>query len=740
MAKVTLKTTRRRMQVLMGRIAAVVFGLALSVGLAAPAPAQIGEKRPLVRAELIAEHMAARRGETLTVALRQNITPGWHTYWQNPGDSGEPTSLDWNLPAGITSGPIQWPLPEAIPVGPLTNYGYSDSLLLLTDITIPTDAAGQSVTLSAKARWLVCKDICVPEESPVSLTLPLIDGGLSPRRSLDAAAIAAAREALPKPAPWPVRYSHSLDKLTLNVDGLGSDIGKITHVRFFPVNWGQIANAMPQKTALSQDKLSVRMLQGETPPAAGAALEGLLALEGTGPDGAKFRRGYVVSAVNVPAPALATPDSDPLDVAQAAGDAVPLGFGVALLFAFLGGLILNLMPCVFPVLSLKAYALAREASDTRHGARGGLAYLAGVLASFGVIAAGLMVLRTAGVAAGWGIQFQSPGFVLTLAALFLLLGLNMSGVFEFGGSLTGAGDSLTRRDGLAGSFFTGVLATAVATPCTAPFMGAAIGYAFAQPAVQATAVLMALGLGFALPMLLLSLSPALGRLLPKPGLWMVRFKQVMAFPLYATAAWLVWVLSVQLGSDGVFAAMVTLLVVAFAAWLYGLTGGPRGIAKAAALIVAIAGLAGGAAMLSGAQPATGTGAATMDSGPPAEAFTQARLDGLLAEGKPVFVNFTAAWCITCKVNERVALRSDRLAEAFRQRGITYLKGDWTNANPEITAMLNSFGRAGVPLYLLYSGVPGSQPQVLPQLLTESMVLGRVAELSPSPLKQANGGS
>jgi thiol:disulfide interchange protein/DsbC/DsbD-like thiol-disulfide interchange protein len=740
MAKVTLKTTRRRMQVLMGRIAAVVFGLALSVGLAAPAPAQIGEKRPLVRAELIAEHMAARRGETLTVALRQTITPGWHTYWQNPGDSGEPTSLDWNLPAGITSGPIQWPLPEAIPVGPLTNYGYSDSLLLLTDITIPTDAAGQSVTLSAKARWLVCKDICVPEESPVSLTLPLIDGGLSPRRSPDAAAIAAAREALPKPAPWPVRYSHSLDKLTLNVDGLGSDIGKITHVRFFPVNWGQIANAMPQKTALSQDKLSVRMLQGETPPAAGAALEGLLALEGTGPDGAKFRRGYVVSAVNVPAPALATPDSDPLDSAQASGDAVPLGFGVALLFAFLGGLILNLMPCVFPVLSLKAYALAREASDTRHGARGGLAYLAGVLASFGVIAAGLMVLRTAGVAAGWGIQFQSPGFVLTLAALFLLLGLNMSGVFEFGGSLTGAGDSLTRRDGLAGSFFTGVLATAVATPCTAPFMGAAIGYAFAQPAVQATAVLMALGLGFALPMLLLSLSPALGRLLPKPGLWMVRFKQVMAFPLYATAAWLVWVLSVQLGSDGVFAAMVTLLVVAFAAWLYGLSGGPRGIAKAAALIVAVAGLAGGAAMLSGAQPATGTGAATTDSGPPAEAFTQARLDGLLAEGKPVFVNFTAAWCITCKVNERVALRSDRLAEAFRQRGITYLKGDWTNANPEITAMLNSFGRAGVPLYLLYSGVPGSQPQVLPQLLTESMVLGRVAELSPSPLKQANGGS
>jgi thiol:disulfide interchange protein len=316
----------------------------------------------------------------------------------------------------------------------------------------------------------------------------------------------------------------------------------------------------------------------------------------------------------------------------------------------------------------------------------------------------------------------------------------MSGVFEIGGSATGAGDSLTRRDGLAGSFFTGVLATVVATPCSAPFMGAAVGYAFAQPPVEAIAVLMALGLGFALPMLLLSMSPALGRLLPRPGLWMVRFKQVMAFPLYATAAWLVWVLSVQLGSDGVFAAMVTLLIVAFAAWLFGLSAGPRAVAKLVALIIAIVGLAGGAAMLSGAQPTAGTAAqAATDSGPRAEAFTRARLDGLLAEGKPVFINFTAAWCITCKVNERVALRSERLAEAFQQHGITYLKGDWTSANPEITAVLTRFGRAGVPLYLLYSGVPGTQAQVLPQLLTESFVLGKLAELPLSPQKQANGG-
>jgi len=729
----------------MGRIAAVLCGLAALMGLAGPAPAQIGEKRPLVRVELVAERMAARRGETLTIALRQTITPGWHTYWQNPGDSGEPTAIDWTLSAGIATGPIQWPLPEAIPVGPLINYGYSDTLMLLTDVTIPQDAAGQSVALTANVRWLVCKDICVPEESPVSLTLPLIDGELSPRRSPDAAATAAARDALPKPAPWPARYGSTDERLTLNIDGKLSETGKVTAARFFPMNWGQVSEASPQKVALLADGLMLIMHKGDTPPAASASLDGLLALTVTGPDGGVVRRGYIVSAAYSNAVPGASGDAVELLSPTASGsggeEAVSLGFGLALLFAFLGGLILNLMPCVFPVLTLKAYALAREASATHHMARGGLAYLAGVLASFGVIAAGLIVLRAAGVAAGWGTQFQSPGFVLALASLFMLLGLNMSGVFELGGgSLACAGDSLTRKRGLAGSFFTGVLATLVATPCTAPFMGAAIGYAFAQPAIEATAVLMALGLGFALPMLALSMSPALGGLLPKPGGWMVRFKQVMAFPLYATAGWLVWVLSVQTGSDGVFAAVATLLAVAFAAWLFGVSTGARMPVKAAALVIAVAGIGFGAALLSGAQaPEGGISETSSASGPRAEAFTQARLDGLIAQGKPVFINFTAAWCITCKLNERVALRSERLAKAFEAGGVTYLKGDWTNANPEISAMLNSFGRAGVPLYLLYSGVPGAKPEILPQLLTEQAVLGRVAELSPSARKQANGG-
>jgi thiol:disulfide interchange protein len=712
----------------MKRIAATVCGLAALLG-ASVSSAQIGDKRPLVRAALVSEQMAVRPGDKVTVALRQTITPGWHTYWKNPGDSGEPTTIEWKLPSGVTAAPLEWPLPEAIPFGPLTNYGYSNELLLLSDITVPHDFAGPSVTLSANVRWLVCKDICVPEETTASLTLPLIPAGLSPRPSPDARAIAAARGSLPQAAPWPVRYESAGKTIALKIDALGAQQGA-TEARFFPLTWGQVDNAAEQKANFSSGGLNLRMQRGEGELASNAPLEGVLALENTGTDGGKVRRGYIVRADAAPASA------GTLAAAANAGETADLGFGVALMFAVLGGLILNLMPCVFPVLSLKAYGLAQGAAARRRA--GGLAYLAGVLASFGLIAAGLMALRAAGLAAGWGIQFQSPGFVLALTALFLALGLNMSGVFEFGGSLTGTGDGLTRKEGLTGSFFTGVLATIVATPCTAPFMGAAVGYAFSQPPVQAVAVLMALGLGFALPLTLLSMSPALGRLLPRPGTWMIRFKQVMAFPLYATAGWLVWVLSVQQGSDGVFAAIVTLLAVAFAAWLVGLPGRGTALRTGAAAVIAILGIAGGAAMLSATPQVGGASQAENGAGPRSEVFTQARLDTLLAEGKPVFVNLTAAWCISCKVNERVALNSERIAGAFKDRGIVYLKGDWTSANPEITAVLQSFGRAGVPLYLLYSGRQDSPPQVLPQLLTESIILGRLAELPSPPLKQANG--
>jgi thiol:disulfide interchange protein DsbD len=399
------------------------------------------------------------------------------------------------------------------------------------------------------------------------------------------------------------------------------------------------------------------------------------------------------------------------------------------------------MPCVFPVLSLKALSLARETTPHERHVHAS-AYLFGVLLSFTVFAVGLIILRTGGEEIGWGTQFQSPAFVLILMALFMALGLNMSGVFEIGGRLAGVGDRFTHIPGFTGYFSTGVLATIVATPCTAPFMGTAVGYAFSQPSnLRLLAVLLVLGIGFALPMVALSYFPAIGRALPKPGPWMTTLKGVLAFPLYATAGWLLWVLSIQLGSEGVLGSLVVLLGIAFAAWLAGLTHEPHPLRSGSAVVVALAAIWGGLLLLPASSNKTANANASpapfeqTSSGLSYEPFSNAKLAALRAANKPVFINLTAAWCITCKVNEQVALSSSLIAEAFEARGIVPLKGDWSKANPEITAMLQKFGRAGVPLYLLYPA-DGGEPAVLPQILTESIVLDGLAKISPE--QQAKG--
>jgi thiol:disulfide interchange protein/DsbC/DsbD-like thiol-disulfide interchange protein len=703
------------------------FVLCAIVGIANAASAlaqAAAERAPLVRVELLAGKAAARPGDTITIALRQSIKPGWHTYWSNPGDSGEPSQIDWKLPAGASAGPIAWPLPKAIPVGPLMNYGYSGEILLLSEITLPGDLGGNSVDIAADVKWLVCEEICVPEAASVRLTLPLIEGPLSPRPSPHAGAIAAARNAVPGPAPWRASFHAAKDGVMLRLDGVPAQLSAAREIRFFPSQWGRIDHAAPQDIAFQDGTLFIRMAPGDLAASPGAPLDGLIAVE-SGP-GAQ-RQGYSISAAAAPAfpaPAAFSP------LAAASEDGLTPVLAVA--FAFLGGVILNFMPCVFPVLVLKALSLAKDAGNTGARRAKGAVYAAGVLTSFLAIGVTVLIMRMGGAAVGWGMQFQSPAFVLFMMALFLGLALNMSGVFIVGSRIAGAGDGLTRRPGLAGYFFTGVLATLIATPCTAPFMGAAIGYAFSQPAAYIFAVLLALGLGFALPMALLALSPALGRWLPKPGAWMETFKQLMAFPLYATVAWLVWVLSVQQGSDGVLAASLTLLGTGFAAWLLGRRGQTGAFGAMTAAALAIGAIVLGAASLPPTAATQPSVAAQRNAGPAAESFTAARLAELLAQNKPVFVNLTAAWCITCKVNERLALRSGRVAEAFAARGIAYLVGDWTNGNPEITALLKAHGRAGVPLYLLYSGVANTRPALLPQLLTESIVLDRIAGLgSPS---------
>jgi thiol:disulfide interchange protein/DsbC/DsbD-like thiol-disulfide interchange protein len=687
-----------------------------------------------VTVDLLSDKSAIEPGKTITVALRERIEPGWHTYWTNPGDSGEPTSIDWNLSNGVKAGPILWPLPHVISIGPLANYGYENELLLLTDIEIPKGLQGDSITLTAKVSYLVCKDICVPEEASVELALPVASVAEPSEHS---ERIAQARSALPVALPGTASYFANPPKgaLRLSLSTKPSLLEGLSDVRFFPLAWGAVSNPAAQPKKIAGGQLTLDLKQGDTKETP-EKLDGVLVLTKAG-DGS--RTGYFVSATRSPDSAEAGGLYDRADTTglgsaspqSAASEGVSGSAGIAMLFAFLGGIILNLMPCVFPVLALKAFGFAK-ATDGGHRQQG-IAYLVGVLVSFGALAVAIAALREGTSALGWGFQFQSPAFVLALALLFFVMGLSLSGVVSFGAGLMSAGDSFSRRPGNAGYFFTGVLAALAATPCTAPFMGAAIGYAVTQPSYVLIGVMLALGVGFALPVVLLSFSPAMQRILPKPGAWMETLKQVLAFPLYATTAWLVWVLSIQAGSDGVMAAALAIVGVGFAAWLANKTALSSLTVKLAAPALGVFAFAAGLSMATTAQPGNVV-AGIETSLLKEEPFTQARLNELQGQGRPVFVNLTAAWCITCKVNERVALRSNAVVQAFQAGGIVYLKGDWTRANPEITDLLQRFGRAGVPLYLFYPG-RGAEPHVLPQLLTTGVVLDEIktqsAVTSPS---------
>jgi thiol:disulfide interchange protein DsbD len=450
-------------------------------------------------------------------------------------------------------------------------------------------------------------------------------------------------------------------------------------------------------------------------------LAGLLVL--TGADGR-------VDALNVEAEPGAVPASSVTLEAAASDD----GFLQILLFAFLGGLILNLMPCVFPVLSMKALALAANRDAPGSARAGAFAYGAGVVLSFLALAGMLIAFRAAGTSLGWGFQLQQPLFVTALALLMFAVGLNLSGLYEFGGSrVANLGGGLARKEGATGSFFTGVLAVVVATPCTAPFMGAAMGYALTANAGVALAIFAALGLGFAAPFMLIGLVPGALRLLPRPGAWMTTLRQVLAFPMYGAAVWLIWVLSLQAGSDGVLAALAAALLLAFGLWVYGRSQGANGLRRAAGLMTAALALLAVGILIpragAGAPPASSPSQSALGYEP----FSAARLQSLRAEGRPVFINATAAWCITCLVNEKVALSGTRLARAFADHKVAALKADWTNQDSEITALLASHGRSGVPLYLYFG--PGAQaPVVLPQLLTESTVLAALDSTRSAELR------
>ncbi|MFG6486430.1 protein-disulfide reductase DsbD family protein [Roseateles sp. BYS78W] len=674
--------------------------------LALAAPPEVATEH--VQARLVSSQATVAPGQRFTVALEQSIKPHWHTYWVNPGDSGQATTIAWT---GAQAGPIQWPTPAIQAIGPIVNYGYEGRAALLVELTVPADAKpGGRFQPGADVKWLVCKDVCIPEDVSLGLDLPVVASAAEAKAGPDAPQIAEWQRDIPKPAPFAVQIKPAAQGVQLSGPTAG-----VSKAYFFADTWGAVAHSAPQTLKAEGGGWALDVPAGDEPVPAGKPLSGVVVLTtSTG------EQAWAVTAA-MPAGAGKGPVAADLATPAAAEPAAPpesdLGLLPALALALVGGLILNLMPCVFPVLSIKALALVNKGNHRAEG----LAYTAGVLLSFVALAAVLIALRAGGQQVGWGFQFHSPVFVLVVAYLLFLVGLSLSGLFEIGGSFTGVGSGLAAKQGLAGSFFTGVLAAVVATPCTAPFMGAALAFALSQPAAVMVAVFLALGLGLALPFLVLAFWPAAQRWLPRPGAWMDRFKQFLAFPMYAAVVWLLWVLAQQAGPDSVALALGGLVLIAFGLWWRNASGG-----SAVGTLAAVASVVLALGATAWVQPV----AADTRAESSVEAYSAERLAELRSQNKPVFVNLTAAWCVSCLVNERVALSRTEVKDAFAKAGVVYLKGDWTREDPKITEVLKAHGRSGVPLYLYYA--PGAaEAQVLPQILTPGLVVEAVSS-SPAP--------
>ena len=687
----------------------LLIALVVMLGAAPVFPAPVRDRH--VEAELVAERTAWLPGVVNAVALRLKPDPGWHTYWRNPGDSGLPTTLKWTLPTGWTAGEIEWPYPQVQKLGDLVNYGYGEETLHLVALQAPAKLGGESMTVKAEAKWLMCSDICIPGKADLELRLPVSEiATVDPRW---AAAFEDAHSRLPRDGTLAGNFAIADGEFRLQVQSDTALLAGAERAEFFPYASNLVNHGAAQRSALETE--GVRFTQAlssffETPA---GAVEGVLVVHGPG------TQAYNVAATPVDPLAIAALPAAvtvPAPVIEPAIAAVPPDLALIFLFALLGGLILNLMPCVFPVLAIKAVAVIESHRDEKSHA---LAYAAGVVLSCVVIAGLLLGLRAAGQELGWGFQLQSPVFVALMAYLIFAFGLSMSGLLEFGTALMGVGQSLTEKPGYSGSFFTGILAVVVASPCTAPFMGTSLGFALTQPAPLALLIFATLGFGLALPFLLLGFFPVLGRWLPKPGAWMETFKQLMAFPLYLTVVWLVWVLSGQAGHSAGALVLCGLVLLAFALWLIG-RGGRFGRWAGYGVIVLAAALLFHPVLRSTESRPALTGAAA------SQVWSEARVAALRAEGRSVFVNFTADWCITCKVNEKVALDTDAVKSAFAAKNVTWLVGDWTNADPEISKVLERFSRPGVPLYLLYA--PTGEPEVLPQLLTPDTVIEAINRL------------
>lgn len=709
----------------------LIFAIAFVLPSIAGAAKTAWTEAPHIRVRLVTEADAVVPGRPFMAALVLEPESGWHTYWQNPGDTGLPTTFSWTLPEGALAGDIEWPVPERIVVGGLVNFGYHGRTLLPVEITPPVSApsdAGAMFSMALTARWLVCEEVCIPGKAGLELSLPWAAAGSA--ATTDSEAANAIRDALMvRRVELPSRGRFLADggELAITADLSGAlnvaTPGERGSVSFFPLSEKLTAYAEPDFVWVDADNaIQIRLPMRENPTIP-EVLSGVLVVRQQ-----DDIRQFAINAVEdstwspptVPSEVLSGPNGpatmhkSPAGSGSASAPAEPSrSLLLMALFGFLGGMVLNLMPCVFPVLSLKVVKLAE--SGGAHAARRraiGLAYTAGTVTTFVAIAALLLALRATGEQVGWGFQLQSPVFVTLMAYLLFFLGLSMSGVFELGAGLTRVGNLQTDERKLTGSFATGALATIVATPCTAPFMGTAMGFAVSQPPHVALVVFVSLGLGLASPFLAVALVPALGARLPRPGAWMRNLKEVLAFPLYLTCVWLLWVLARQAGPDALARALTGGVLLGLAGWFY--RAAQEGRLGHAARIGLFAGVTGALALVPLPRAEDG---ATLH----AVNWSESTLSAALSDGRPVFVNFTADWCITCKVNERAAIERRRVATYFKRHDVLYLKGDWSRSDPLITRELARYERSGVPLYLVFRAGQ-TTPVLLPQVLTPEIIL------------------
>lgn len=667
-----------------------------------------------VVAELVARESAFVPGQPVTVGVHLTMDPTWHTYWRNSGDSGLTTTIKWTLPKGFEAGPIDWPTPTRLPLSTIMNYGYEGDVLLTSPIRTAA-LNGARAQIKARVDWLVCSaEECIPGGADLVLSLPV--GASALPDPAHAALFEKARAQLPQPAPkWEFatqRLGDGSYRLTARpLSGQPLPGGAY----FFADDAGVTQSGAPQNPTLDNGVLSVTLKPSQYAQGTPTALNGVWVAQGWG-DGVTAAR--VTARIGAGGGAV----HDPLVPAPASGaDLATLG-GM-LLTAFIGGMILNLMPCVFPVLSLKIMGFVQSAGDDRRKiALHGWIYVLGVLVSFWVLAGTLMGLRAAGAQLAWGFQLQSPIIVVMLCLLLLTLAFSLLGIFEMGAGLVGAAGRVRTKGGISGSFMSGVLATVLATPCTAPFMGTALAFALTQSTFIGFVVFTALALGMASPYLVLSLRPQWLAFLPKPGAWMDTLKQAMAFPLLGTIIWLLWVFGQQTGMNGLLQAMVAMLLLSIGLWAWGRWGTMFQEAPVRRFALGLLTLCGGAALwFAYAGSLLLPPAAASDASGEWQAFTPEKLAQMRSEGKPVFVDFSAAWCATCIVNKQMVLSRPDVSRSFRNHGVVLMEADWTRRDATITKILAANGRSGVPLHILYA--PGAgEPLLVRDLVTTDEIL------------------